>query len=113
MLKSGADPSGAALPEPTLAYARHRAQHDIPVTRMLRNWRLRHAGIIVRVNTILASHAADDGELNLAIEMCSAWAFAYVDARGDRLPATPRPIPGHLVGGGLDQQHRSATVSAA
>lgn len=81
VLRSGADPADAvSLGTATLDYARDGAQHGIPLTILLRSYRLGHAATSQHLNAILANHAADQAELNLATELCSAWLFAYVDA---------------------------------
>jgi DNA-binding PucR family transcriptional regulator len=80
VLQSGADPVDAAsLGSATLAYAQDGAQHGIPLTVLLRSYRLAHAATSQHLHTILANHAADADELNIATELCSAWMFAYVD----------------------------------
>jgi DNA-binding PucR family transcriptional regulator len=80
VLQSGADPVNAAsLGSATLAYAQDGAQHGIPLTVLLRSYRLAHAATSQHLHTILANHAADADELNIATELCSAWMFAYVD----------------------------------
>ncbi len=81
VLQSGADPVDAAsLGAATLAYAQDGAQRGIPLTVLLRSYRLAHAATSQQLHTILASHAADADELNMASELCSVWLFAYVDA---------------------------------
>ena len=81
VLQSGADPAGAAsLGSATLDYARDGAQHGVPLSVLLRSYRLGHAGTARHLNAILANHAADAAELGRAIDLCSAWMFAYVDA---------------------------------
>jgi DNA-binding PucR family transcriptional regulator len=81
VLQSGADPADAAsLGSATLAYAQDGARHGIPLTTLLRSYRLGHAATSAHLNTILANHAADADELNRANELLSAWLFAYVDA---------------------------------
>ncbi|WP_158240340.1 PucR family transcriptional regulator [Mycobacterium hubeiense] len=81
VLLAGADPIHAArLQSPTLAYAQDGAQHGIPLTTLMRSYRLGHAATSHHVNAILEAHARNAAELNLATELCSAWMFAYVDA---------------------------------
>jgi DNA-binding PucR family transcriptional regulator len=80
VLQSGADPADAAsLGSATLVYAQDGAQHGVTLTTLLRSYRLGHAATAQHLNTILAKHTADDHELNVATELCSAWMFAYVD----------------------------------
>ena len=80
VLQSGADPVHAArLGSATLAYAQDGAQHGVPLTVLLRSYRLGHAATSQHLNAILANHVADADELNRATELCSAWMFAYVD----------------------------------
>ena len=81
VLLSGADPVAAArLASPTLAYALDGAQHAIPLATLMRSYRLGHAATSQHFTAILATHARDSEELNLAVELGSAWMFAYVDA---------------------------------
>ncbi|UOT01448.1 helix-turn-helix domain-containing protein [Rhodococcus opacus] len=80
VLQSGADPTAAAsLGSATLAYAQDGARHGIPLTTLLRSYRLGHAATSRLLNTILANHVSDADDLNMATELCSAWMFAYVD----------------------------------
>jgi hypothetical protein len=81
VLRSGADPVDAAtLGSATLALVRDGAKRGTPVSVLLRSYRLAHAGVARHLYTILARHAADGTGLSLAIDLCSAWMFAYVDA---------------------------------
>ena len=81
VVQSGADPAGAAsLGSATLDYARDGAQRGVPLSVLLRSYRLGHAGTARHLNAILANHVADAEELGRAIDLCSAWMFAYVDA---------------------------------
>jgi DNA-binding PucR family transcriptional regulator len=81
VLQSGADPADAAtLGSATLALVRDGAKRGVPVSGLLRSYRLAHAATARHLYAILANHAADAEELSLAIELCSAWNFAYVDA---------------------------------
>jgi DNA-binding PucR family transcriptional regulator len=81
ILRSGADPADSAgLGSATLDYVVDGAQHGVPLTVLLRSYRLGHAATYQHLNAILAQHAADADELNRATELCSAWMFAYVDA---------------------------------
>jgi hypothetical protein len=81
VLQSGADPVDAAtLGSATLAFVRDGAKRGVPASVLLRSYRLAHAGTARHLYAILANHAADAEELSLAIDLCSAWLFAYVDA---------------------------------
>ncbi|MGO8772320.1 MAG: PucR family transcriptional regulator [Mycobacterium sp.] len=81
VLQSGADPQNAvSLRSATLDYALDGVHHGVPLTVLLRSYRLAHAAISQHLNAILADHVTDTGELNRAIQLCSAWMFAYVDA---------------------------------
>ena len=80
VLRSGADPVEAVkLPSATLDYALDGAQHGVLLTTLMRSYRLAHAATSQHLKAILARHAADADELNLATDLCSAWMFAYVD----------------------------------
>jgi DNA-binding PucR family transcriptional regulator len=81
VLRSGADPRHAvSLGLATLDVALDGAHHGVPLTVLLRSYRLAHAATTQHLNAILARHVTDPDELNRAIELCSAWMFAYVDA---------------------------------
>lgn len=81
VLQSGADPVDAAtLGSATLALVRDGAKRGVPESVLLRSYRLAHAATARHLYAILAKHTADAEELSLAIDLCSAWAFAYVDA---------------------------------
>lgn len=81
VLLTGADPGDSArLGSPTLAYAVGGAQHGIPLTTLVRSYRLAHAATSQHFNMILSAHSRNADELNLATELSSAWMFAYVDA---------------------------------
>lgn len=81
VLSAGEDPLAAVqLQSPTLDYARDGAQHGIPLTTLMRSYRLAHAATATHFNAILQNHAGSAEELQLASELGSAWMFAYVDA---------------------------------
>ncbi|GAB7144125.1 PucR family transcriptional regulator [Mycobacterium riyadhense] len=81
VLIAGADPAEAArLGPPTLAYAQAGAQQGIPLTTLMRSYRLAHAETSRHFNAILDTHARNADELNRASELGSAWMFAYADA---------------------------------
>jgi DNA-binding PucR family transcriptional regulator len=81
VLQTGADPAETArLTPPTLAYAQDGAQHGIPLTTLMRSYRLAHAATSRHFNAILQRRARNADERNLAAELGSAWMFAYVDA---------------------------------
>ncbi|MGV0796395.1 hypothetical protein A5633_03315 [Mycolicibacterium elephantis] len=81
VLGSGADPAQTArLGSPTLDYAQDGAHRDIPLTTLMRSYRLGHAATSQHFAEILDRHARDPAELHLASELASAWMFAYVDA---------------------------------
>ncbi|OSC43251.1 PucR family transcriptional regulator [Mycobacterium decipiens] len=81
VLLAGADPYEAArLGSPTLAYAQDGAQQGIPLTTLMRSYRLAHAATARHFNATLDVHARNADELRLASELGSAWMFAYVDA---------------------------------
>lgn len=81
VLSSGDDPLAAVqLQSPTLDYARDGAQHGIPLTTLMRSYRLAHAASATHFTAILQNHASNAEELHLASELGSAWMFAYVDA---------------------------------
>ena len=47
---------------------------------MIRSYRLGHAAAWEGVTPLIAAHADDPEQRAIAIELCSAWLFAYVDA---------------------------------
>lgn len=81
VLQSGADPADAVtLGSATVALVRDGAKRGVPESVLLRSYRVAHAGVARHLYAILAKHAADAKELSLAIDLSSAWMFAYVDA---------------------------------
>ncbi len=81
VLAAGADPAlTPQLPSPTLAYALDGAQHGIPLTTLMRSYRLAHAATAGHFTAILETHASNAEEFSVAAELGSAWMFAYVDA---------------------------------
>ena len=80
VLRSGADPVKAVkLGSATVDYALDGAQHGVPLTMLMRIYRLGHAATSRHLRAILAQYVADANELTLATDLCSAWLFAYVD----------------------------------
>jgi hypothetical protein len=80
VLRSGADPVKAVkLGSATVDYALDGAQHGVPLTTLMRIYRLGHAATSRHLRAILAQYVADADELTLATDLCSAWLFAYVD----------------------------------
>lgn len=80
ILEQGADPAAASLGAATLAYTQKGAQHGIPLTTLIRSYRLGHAAAWEGVTSLIAVHAGDAEQRAIAIELCSAWLFSYVDA---------------------------------
>jgi hypothetical protein len=81
VLQSGADPADTAtLSSASRALVRDGAKRGIPESALLRSFRLAHASTLRHLHAILADLAADAKELSVAIDLCSAWTFAYVDA---------------------------------
>ena len=80
ILEQGADPARISLGAPTLAYAQEGARRGIPMTTLIRSYRLGHAAAWKGTAGLIAEHAADPDQRATATEICSAWLFAYVDA---------------------------------
>jgi len=81
VLQSGADPAdGVSLGSATRALVQDGARRGIPLSALMRSFRLAHAVTARHLYAVLANHAADGEELSLAIDLCSAWTFAYADA---------------------------------
>jgi len=80
MLEEGADPANARLGAATLAYAQEGAQRGIPVTVLLRSYRLGHAAVWERIAAVIAEQATDPELRSAATALCSQWLFAYTDA---------------------------------
>ena len=105
ILEQGADPAATSLGQATLAYTKQAAQRGIPMTRLIRSYRLGHAAAWDGITPLIAAHATDPEQRAIAIELCSAWLFAYVDAalclaedfysaeRERWVAAPPRPAP--------------------
>ena len=80
VVEQGADPAATSLGAATLAYTQEAAQRGIPLTTLIRSYRLGHAAAWERVAALIAAHAGDPEQRAIATELCSAWLFAYVDA---------------------------------
>jgi PucR C-terminal helix-turn-helix domain/GGDEF-like domain len=80
ILEQGADPAVASLGEATLAYTKEGARRGVPVTILIRSYRLGHAAAWEEITPLIAAHSGDQEQRVIAIELCSAWLFAYVDA---------------------------------
>ena len=80
ILEHGADPAATSLGAATLAYTQEGAQRGIPLTTLIRSYRLGHAAAWEAVTPLIAAHADDPEQRAIATELCSAWLFAYVDA---------------------------------
>ena len=80
ILDQGADPAVASLGEATLAYTKEGARRGIPMTTLIRSYRLGHAAAWEGITPLIAAHSGDQEHRAIAIELCSAWLFAYVDA---------------------------------
>ena len=73
-------PPPTSLGAATLAYTQEGAQRGIPLTTLIRSYRLGHAAAWEGVTPLIAAHAGDPEQRAIATELCSAWLFAYVDA---------------------------------
>ena len=80
ILEHGTDAAAASLGAATLAYAQEGAQRGIPLTTLIRSYRLGHAAAWERLTALIAAHAGDPEQRAIATDLCSAWLFAYVDA---------------------------------
>jgi hypothetical protein len=80
ILEHGADPAAANLGAATLAYTQEGARRGVPLTTLIRSYRLGHAAAWERVTQLIAAHADDPEQRAVATELCSLWLFAYVDA---------------------------------
>ena len=77
VLQSGADPAdGVSLGSATRALVQDGARRGIPLSALMRSFRLAHAVTARHLYAVLANHAAGGEELSLAIDLCSAWTFA-------------------------------------
>ena len=80
ILEQGADPAATSLGAATLAYTQESAHRGIPLTTLIRSYRLGHAAAWEGVTALIAAHADDLDQRATVTELCSAWLFAYVDA---------------------------------
>ena len=80
ILEQGVDPTRISLGAPTLAYAQEGARRGIPLTTLIRSYRLGHAAAWKGAAALIAERAPDADQRAIATEVCSAWLFAYVDA---------------------------------
>jgi DNA-binding PucR family transcriptional regulator len=73
------DPTAMDLPAATAALVREGARRGVPMAPLMRIYRLAVAGIWQELSQRLIEQTSDRQELGAAIELCSAWMFAYVD----------------------------------
>ena len=74
ILEHGADPAAASLGAATLAYTQEGAQRGIPLTTLIRSYRLGHAAAWEAVTPLIAAHADDPEQRAIATQLCSALA---------------------------------------
>jgi DNA-binding PucR family transcriptional regulator len=79
IIEQGADPQDIELPPQTVAYARAAVQRGVPLTALLRTYRLQHAVLWDILLPLIAERAEDRCELAEATALASAIMFAYVD----------------------------------
>ena len=80
LLDRGLDPHRADLPAASGAFARAAVERGMPLTGALRSLRLGHAVLWNRMLPLLRLRTADADQLELAVDLASAWSFALVDA---------------------------------
>jgi hypothetical protein len=80
LLGRGRAPQLEQLPPAMLAYARESAQQGVPLTSLLRGYRVGFTVLWQEVLAELADLATDRAELGEAVALASAWMFAYADA---------------------------------
>ena len=80
ILERGADPAATSLGAATLAYTQEGAKRGIPLTTLIRSYRLGHAAAWEAITALITARAGDPEQRAIATELCSAWLFAYVDA---------------------------------
>ena len=80
ILEEGGDPASTSLGAATLAYTQESAQRGIPLTTLIRSYRLGHAAAWEGITALIAARAGDPEQRAIATELCSALQFAYVDA---------------------------------
>lgn len=80
MVGAWADPMDVGPPPESIRWARDFVRLGLPVDRLMRSYRLGHAGFWSWWQERLREHADDVDVLAEAMAATSAWTFAYVDA---------------------------------
>lgn len=92
-LAAGADPRALELPAATTAYARDCARRGVPFISLVRSYRIAHSEFWKLLVPELTHRSCDEEQLGAAVEICSEWLFAYIDAAtllADRIYARER-----------------------
>lgn len=79
LITDGREPLEAELPPVALAYVREGVHRGVPMAVFLRSLRLGHAAAWKTILAQLERRSADREQLAAAVDLASAWMFAYVD----------------------------------
>lgn len=79
LITEGREPREAELPAVAVAYVREGVHRGLPLAAFLHSLRLGHAGAWKAILAQLEARAEDRDELAAAVDLASAWLFAYVD----------------------------------
>ena len=79
LMLEGREPREAELPAVSLAYVREGVRRGIPLAAFLRSLRLGHAAAWKALLAQLEQRSGDRDVLAAAVDLASAWMFAYVD----------------------------------
>jgi hypothetical protein len=85
MLAHGASPDDITTPHEALDYLRGNVRRGLPLSVLLRSYRLGHAWFWERWSAALQERVVDSGELAAGQDQSSAFMFAYVDKVSDAL----------------------------
>jgi hypothetical protein len=87
LLSRGEPPESLVVPEPALDYAQGLVRRRVPLSVLLRAYRVGHAYLWNATSQALGNGIEDEGVLLSSIETSSAFMFEYVDSVCDHLVA--------------------------
>jgi DNA-binding PucR family transcriptional regulator len=80
LLERRADPYSAELPQPTVALAAIGAHRNLPLSGLLRIYRIGHALGLEAIGEILRDQTENPEDRALALELVTRWLLEYIDA---------------------------------
>ncbi|HEX7825456.1 MAG TPA: hypothetical protein VF477_11180, partial [Mycobacterium sp.] len=86
-LERGLDMTEVRTPPAAIEFACRLAEHGVPISELLRVYRLVHAGLLDQLNTETARVAGSQELINATTVTLSAMAFEYVDRTSEQAVA--------------------------